>query len=113
MGYQRMRTIVCSIFFSDNYYLNFLFQGAYHAWKNKFDELGLYSGFAHDALVAMVLALNHSAGVLAAKNKSLADFTYSDSEMAGLFKKSLSNVSFRGFSVREPTLRHSKISLVP
>lgn len=113
MGYQRMRTIVCSIFFSDNYYLNFLFQGAYHAWKNKFDELGLYSGFAHDALVAMVLALNHSAGVLAAKNKSLADFTYSDSEMAGLFKKSLSNVSFRGFSVREPTLCHSKISLVP
>lgn len=73
-------------------------EGAYHAWKNKFDELGLYSGFAHDALVAMVLALNRSAEVLAAKNKSLADFTYSDSEMAGLFNKSLSKVSFRGFS---------------
>ncbi|PFX27466.1 Gamma-aminobutyric acid type B receptor subunit 2 [Stylophora pistillata] len=73
-------------------------ESAYHTWKNKFDKLGLYSGFAHDALFAMVLALNHSAGVLAGRNKTLADFTYNNSEMATLFKTSLSEVSFRGFS---------------
>lgn len=71
---------------------------AYRSWKNKFDDLGLYSGFAHDAMVAMVLALNRSAEVLSRRNKSLTDFTYKDSEMAQLFKKSLSKVSFRGFS---------------
>jgi len=49
----------------------------------------------------MALALNKSEEVLVRKNKSLADFTYDNSEMAQLFKKSLSEVAFRGFSVRE------------
>ena len=52
-----------------------------------------------DAIIAMVLALNHSDQVLAKRNKSLADFTYKDKEMAELFKTSLSKVSFPGFSV--------------
>ena len=49
----------------------------------------------------MALALNKSEEVLVTKNKSLADFTYDDSDMAQLFKKSLSTVAFIGFSVRE------------
>ena len=49
----------------------------------------------------MALALNKSEEVLVTKNKSLADFTYDDSDMAQLFKKSLSKVAFIGFSVRE------------
>ena len=49
----------------------------------------------------MALALNKSEEVLVGKNKSLADFTYDDSEMAQLFKKSLSEVKFLGFSVRD------------
>lgn len=49
----------------------------------------------------MALALNKSEEVLIRKNKSLADFTYDDSEMAQLFKKSLSEVTFIGFSVRD------------
>ena len=48
----------------------------------------------------MALALNKSEEVLVRKNKSLADFTYDDSEMAQLFKNSLSKVAFIGFSVR-------------
>ncbi|KAL9967671.1 hypothetical protein ACROYT_G025952 [Oculina patagonica] len=73
---------------------------AYREWKSRFDELGLYSGFAYDAIVAMTLALNSSAEVLARKNKSLSDFSYNDTEMAQLFKKSLSKVNFPGFSGR-------------
>lgn len=46
----------------------------------------------------MALALNKSEEVLVRKNKSLADFTYDDSEMAQLFKNSLSEVTFIGFS---------------
>ena len=53
----------------------------------------------------MALALNKSEEVLVRKNKSLADFTYDDSEMAQLFKNSLSEVTFIGFSVRD-LLRH-------
>ena len=49
----------------------------------------------------MAIALNKSEKVLVSKNKSLANFTYDDSEMAQLFKNSLSEVAFRGFSVRE------------
>lgn len=60
----------------------------------------MYSAFAHDAIIAMALALNMSEEVLVRKNKSLAEFTYDDSEMARLFKKSMSEVAFRGFSVR-------------
>ena len=48
----------------------------------------------------MALALNKSEEVLVRKNKSLADFSYDDSEMAQLFKNSLSEVKFIGFSVR-------------
>ncbi|KAJ7375512.1 Gamma-aminobutyric acid type B receptor subunit 2 [Desmophyllum pertusum] len=73
---------------------------AYLTWKNKVDELGFYSGFAHDAIVAMTLALNSSAEVLARRNQSLADFTYNNTEMAQLFKNSLSKVTFPGFSGR-------------
>ena len=64
------------------------------------EELGLYSGFAYDAVVAMTLALNSSAEELARQNKSLSDFNYNDKEMAQLFKTSLSKVTFTGFSVR-------------
>lgn len=49
----------------------------------------------------MARALNKSEGVLLSKNKSLADFTYNDSDMAQLFKNSLLEVEFIGFSVRE------------
>ena len=52
----------------------------------------------------MAQALNKSEKVLVSKNKSLANFTYDDSEMAQLFKNSLSEVAFRGFSVREISL---------
>ena len=79
---------------------DFTFQTAYHSWKNKIDELGFYSGFAYDAIVAMALALNSSAQILAKRNKSLDEFTYKDAEMAQIFKDSLSNVKFLGFSVK-------------
>ena len=75
-------------------------QKAYLEWKNKVEELGFYSGFAYDAVIAMALALNKSEEVLVRKNKSLADFSYDDSEMAQLFNNSLSEVKFIGFSVR-------------
>lgn len=84
---------------TSNFYL--ISQKAYRKWKDKVDELGFYSGFAYDAVVAMTLALNKSEEVLARKNKSLADFTYNDSEMAQLFKNSLSEVTFLGFSVSD------------
>ena len=79
---------------------DFTFQTAYRSWKNKIDELGFYSGFAYDAIVAMALALNSSAQILAKRNKSLDEFTYKDAEMAQIFKDSLSNVKFLGFSVK-------------
>lgn len=59
----------------------------------------------------MALALNKSEEVLARKNKSLANFTYDDSEMAQLFKNSLSEVTFLGFSVR--AVVKATCSLVP
>lgn len=47
----------------------------------------------------MALALNKSAETLAARNKTLENFTYTDKEMAEVFRDSLSKVKFLGFSV--------------
>ena len=47
----------------------------------------------------MALALNKSAETLAARNKTLENFTYTDNEMAEVFRDSLSKVKFLGFSV--------------
>lgn len=47
----------------------------------------------------MALALNKSAETLAARNKTLENFTYTDKEMAEVFRDSLSKVKFVGFSV--------------
>ena len=69
-------------------------------WKSKIDELGFYSGFAHDAIVAIALALNTSAEILARRNKTLDEFTYKDAEMAQIFNRSLLKVKFQGFSVK-------------
>ncbi|CAH3180504.1 unnamed protein product [Porites lobata] len=71
---------------------------AYLSWKDKYNELGLYSGLAHDAVVAMALALNKSAETLTSRNKTLENFTYTDKEMAEVFRDSLSKVTFLGFS---------------
>ena len=82
------------------FYSFFYFQKAYRSWKDKINELGFYSGFAFDAVIAMALALNKSAEVLASGNKSLDEFTYKDKEMAQIFKRALSSVKFLGFSVK-------------
>lgn len=71
----------------------------YRLWKNNVQELGFYSGFAYDAVVAMALALNKSVQTLAAMNKTLDQFTYNDTKMAQIFKDSLLKVKFQGFSV--------------
>ena len=47
----------------------------------------------------MALALNKSAENLAARNKTLENFTYADKEMAEVFRDSLSKVKFLGLSV--------------
>ena len=47
----------------------------------------------------MALALNKSAETLASRNKTLENFTYTDKEMAEVFRDSLSKVKFLGFSV--------------
>lgn len=47
----------------------------------------------------MALALNKSAETLASRNKTLENFTYTDKEMAEVFRDSLSKVTFLGFSV--------------
>jgi len=83
-----------------NFIFFFYFQKAYRSWKDKINELGFYSGFAFDAVIAMALALNKSAEVLASRNKSLDEFTYKDKEMAQIFKGALSSVKFLGFSVK-------------
>ena len=82
------------------FYFFFYFQKAYRSWKDKINELGFYSGFAFDAVIAMALALNKSAEVLASRNKSLDEFTYKHKEMAQIFKGALSSVKFLGFSVK-------------
>lgn len=69
-------------------------------WKSKVDELGFYSGFVYDAIVAIALALNTSAEILARRNKTLDEFTYKDAEMTQIFKSSLLKVKFQGFSVK-------------
>ena len=69
-------------------------------WKSKVDELGFYSGFAYDAIVAIALALNKSAEILATRNQTLDEFTYKDAEMAQIFNRSLLSVKFQGFSVK-------------
>ena len=50
-------------------------------------------------MLAISLALNASMDVLSARNKSLQDFTYDDTEMAQVFKEAMFNVSFRGLTV--------------
>ena len=47
----------------------------------------------------MALALNKSAEILNARNKTLENFTYADKEMAEVLRDSLSKVKFLGFSV--------------
>lgn len=47
----------------------------------------------------MALALNKSAETLTSRNKTLENFTYTDKEMAEVFRDSLSKVKFLGFSV--------------
>ena len=75
------------------------FKQTHSFWKRNIQHQGRYSGFAYDAMLAMSLALNSSIEVLAARNKSLENFTYEDQEMAQILKEAMFNVSFLGLSV--------------
>ena len=60
-----------------------------------------FSSFAYDAIWSIALTLHKSFPVLKARNKSLSNITYGDSETTELFKRVLRNLSFIGMSVRE------------
>lgn len=57
--------------------------------------------FVFDALWTIALTLNNSMHeIKTALNKSLADFTYEDSSMVQILKKTLENVHFQGITVK-------------
>ena len=58
-----------------------------------------FSSFAYDAIWSIALTLHKSFPVLEARNKSLSNITYGDSETTELFKRVLRNLSFIGMSV--------------
>ena len=61
----------------------------------------LYVPFVFDAMWTIALTLNNSMHeIKTTLNKSLADFTYKDSSMVQILKKTLENVNFQGITVK-------------
>ncbi|RDD47284.1 Gamma-aminobutyric acid type B receptor subunit 2 [Trichoplax sp. H2] len=73
----------------------------YHNWPSIVNHAywpNSYAGFTYDAVWAEALALNSSLSRITKLNRSLDDFRYSDSEMAGIFKEEMYRVNFSGIS---------------
>ncbi|RDD36044.1 Gamma-aminobutyric acid type B receptor subunit 2 [Trichoplax sp. H2] len=73
----------------------------YHNWPSIVNHTywpNSYAGFTYDAVWAEALALNSSLSRITKLNRSLDDFRYSDSEMAGIFKEEMYRVNFSGIS---------------
>ena len=61
----------------------------------------LYVPFVFDTMWTIALTLNNSMHeIKTTLNKSLADFTYKDSSMVQILKKTLENVNFQGITVK-------------
>lgn len=66
--------------------------------KNNSDP---YVSFVFDAMWTIALTLNNSMHeIKSTLNKSLLDFTYKDSSMVQILKKTLENVNFQGITVK-------------